>query len=617
MERSYGTEKIHKKELNSFIPPNFGGNVFTHTLGTALSKLLGLHKLEHVYHELASSKDIHDFISHALSMLGVSYSVAQEDLQRIPQEGPIIVVANHSYGGLDGLILSDILLSRRTDVKVMANYLLGCVHNLREFFLLVDPYARATSSQNNLNALKKALTLLRSGGALGVFPSGDVAHLRFYPSGIHEGAWSTSIARLVKHTNATIVPVHFTGGNGALFHVLGLLHPRMRTAMLPRQMTNKHGRQIHVEIGRAIPASRLASLGSDERCMRYLRMRNLLLHRRIEKAKFEPKLFPLKMKTRQAKLIPPVPKESLAMEIRNLPTHQILFENGEFSVVHAQAEQIPLIMKEISRLREQAFRLVGEGTGKKCDTDKFDAYYTQLFLWNRNQNEIAGAYRLAHSDEILQRLGQSGMYTATFFKLDPNFFKHLGPALEMGRSFICPKYQKNYVSLLSLWKGISAYILKFPKYKTLFGPVSISHDYKKASRQLMAAFFESRNPEKELAKLVTPRTPFRCPAWVHALTQNMPDDEAELVSMIEDIDANKGLPVLIRQYLKLGGSILRFNLDPDFSNALDGLIVIDLLKTNKKQLERYMGKGIEEFLAYHHQQEQEYLDSFKLVSSEA
>jgi len=605
----------------SFAPPNSGGDFFTPVLAALcapLDRLLGLHELEHMYRELAPSEGAYSFISLVLSKLGVSYSISQEDLQRIPQEGPLIVAANHPYGGLDGLILGHILLARRADVKIMANHLLGCVRELRQLLLLVDPYARASSTQHNLNALKNALTFVRDGGALGVFPAGDVAHLRFHPLGNSEGAWSSQIARLVKHTNATVVPVYFAGGNGPLFQLLGFLHPRLRTALLPREMTNKRGRQIRIEIGRPMPASRLESLGDDAHRMHYLRMRSLLLRRRAEKAKPDFKLFPLKLKVRQAKLIPPSPQQSLVMEMRDLPMHQILVENGEFSVAYAQAEQIPLILREISRLREETFRLVGEGTGEERDTDEFDAYYTHLFLWNRERNELAGAYRLARSDEVMQRFGQSGMYTATLFKMAPHFFKRLGPALEMGRSFVCPEYQKNYTPLLLLWKGIAAYVRKFPKYKTLFGPVSITNDYKNASRQLMASFFESRNPEKELARLVTPRIPFHYAAWVRALTQSMPNDEAELVSLLGDIEADKGLPVLIRQYLKLGGSILRFNLDPAFSNALDGLIVVNLLQTDKRQLERYMGKeGVEEFFAYHHPQSQECSGSFALAPSGA
>jgi len=604
----------------SFVPQNAGGDIFTSVfsvLSAPLDRLLGLHKLEHMYRELAPSEDAHGFISHVLSKLGVSYAVSLEDVQRIPQEGPVIVVANHPYGGLDGLILGHIMLSRRADVRIMANHLLGRVRELRDLLLLVDPYAHASSSHHNLNTLKHALTFVRSGGALGVFPSGDVAHLRVDPPRVHEGEWSAQIARLIKRTKATIVPVHFTGGNGPLFHLLGLLHPKLRTALLPWETINKRDRQIRIEIGRAIPASRLESLGNDAHCMHYLRMRSLILRRRAEKAKPAQQFFPIKLKATQAELIAPVAPQSLAKEMSNVPMHQVLFESGEFSVAYAQAEQIPLILREISRLREQSFRLVGEGTGEACDLDKFDAYYTHLFLWNRNQNEIVGAYRLARSDEVIQRLGQSGMYTATLFKMAPCFFKRLGPALEMGRSFVRFEYQKNYTPLLLLWKGIAMYVLKFPKYKTLFGPVSITNEYKNVSRQLMASFFESRNPEKELASLVTPRTPFRYPAWVHALTQNMPDDEAELVSLLGDIEADKGLPVLIRQYLKLGGSILRFNLDPAFSNALDGLIVVNLLKTDKRQLERYMGKeGVGEFFAYH-QQAEEYADIFAMAPSGA
>ncbi|MCL2626353.1 MAG: lysophospholipid acyltransferase family protein [Cystobacterineae bacterium] len=605
--RNFSRQEIPGKVENSFrlFPQSTERSLFTDALWalrTPLDKLFGLNKLEQIYCDLSSSENMISFISHALQKLGVSYSVSQEDLQRIPKEGTLMVVANHPYGALDGLILGDILLSRRADVKLMANHMLGRVRELHELLLLVDPYARASSPYNNMAALKNALAHLRGGGTLGVFPAGDVAHWRFHPPGIHEGTWTTQVARLIKHTQATVVPVYFGGGNGLLFHVLGLLHPRFRTAMLTHELTNKRDKQICVKIGKPIPASHLESLEDDERCMHYLRMRSLILHRRTEKAKPKFSLFSRKANARHRPLLSPVLQQSLAMEMHHLPKSQILFESGEFSVAYAQAEQTPLIIREISRLREQAFRLVGEGTGEAYDMDAFDGYYTHLFLWNQKRSEIAGAYRLGRSDEILQRLGQRGMYTARLFKLAPIFFERLGPALEMGRSFVSAEYQKSYAPLLLLWKGIATYVVRFPKYKILFGPVSITNDYKNISRQLMAAFFERRNPDKELAKLVAPRIPFRCASWIHELAKQMPDNEAELVSLLGDIEVDKGLPVLMRQYLKLGGTILRFNLDPSFSNALDGLIVVHLLKTDKRQLERYMGKeGVEAFGAFHRQ----------------
>jgi putative hemolysin len=250
-------------------------------------------------------------------------------------------------------------------------------------------------------------------------------------------------------------------------------------------------------------------------------------------------------------------------------------------------------LREIGRLRELTFRAVGEGTGKSLDLDRFDGEYLHLFVWNASRNEVVGAYRLAGTDVV------RNLYTATLFKYDQRFLDETGPALELGRSFVRGEYQKGFAPLLALWKGIGVWVARNPRYKILFGPVSISNQYQAVSRELMVAFLERRTSVRDWAGLVSNGNSLPRRSGRLTLPQSGFDVE-DLSDVISDLEPSRnGIPVLLRQYLKLGGKLLGFNVDPEFSNALDGLILVDLCKTEPRLLERYLGKrAAAEFLSY-------------------
>jgi putative hemolysin len=235
--------------------------------------------------------------------------------------------------------------------------------------------------------------------------------------------------------------------------------------------------------------------------------------------------------------------------------------------------------------------------------DDFDRYFLHLFIWNGKEKEIVGAYRLGQTDKILKQLGKAGLYTSTLFNYKMPFLAQINPALELGRSFVRPEYQKNYLPLLMLWKGISRFVVNNPKYKFLFGPVSINNAYNTISQQLIAATLKINNYLPDLAKLVKPKNPYSAKPIKGCDFQALRviKDINEVSDLIADIEIiNKGIPVLLKQYLKLGGKILGFNKDHNFSDVLDALILVDLTQTPINLLERYMGKdGVESFLAYH------------------
>jgi putative hemolysin len=303
-------------------------------------------------------------------------------------------------------------------------------------------------------------------------------------------------------------------------------------------------------------------------------------------------------------VIDEVPRVTLQAEIDALPSDQRLVDRGRFHVYYAHADQIPSGLQEIGRLRELTFRAVGEGTGRCADLDAFDAFYLHLFLWDARAASIAGAYRLGLVDQILARHGKRGLYTHSLFKYRTRMLESLSPAIELGRSFVRAEYQRSFAALPLLWAGIGRFVERSPQYAVLFGPVSISARYAPASRRLIVQYLSAHRTHPRLVREVTPRRPFRAgprTATVPVAMPATPGSIEELSRRIAQIEPDgKGVPVLLRQYLELGGTVLGFSLDQDFADTLDGLIMVDLRAVEETVMARYMGKrGAATFRAYH------------------
>jgi putative hemolysin len=284
----------------------------------------------------------------------------------------------------------------------------------------------------------------------------------------------------------------------------------------------------------------------------------------------------------------------MAAQIAALPERQLLSRNAELSVFVASRQQAPAVIAEIGRLREITFRSVGEGTGRATDLDRFDDYYEHLFIWNDAKREIAGAYRLGRSDEILRVSGLNGLYTHGLFRFAHGFFDQLRPALELGRSFVRLEYQRSFAPLLLLWKAIAAYVARHPQYSVLFGAVSISNDYHPLSKEFLRDYLSREHYADELARCVKPRNRLRRRMTLKTLIHPWagPQSLESLSDVVSTLEADgKGIPVLLRQYLKLGGKIVGFNVDPEFSDSIDCLLVVDLRTTDLRVLEKYMGKA--------------------------
>lgn len=569
-----------------------------------LARFMALDRLELIYKEIALRENPARFPDKILDVLRITHDVRERDLSRIPRRGPVLVVANHPFGGIDGIILCSLLLAVRGDVKVMANHLLSLIPEFRDIFIAVNPFGTREAVRNNFGPLRETMACLRRGGMVGIFPAGEVSHLRWQCPRISDPPWNSQIAAIVRRTGASVLPVYFNGANSLFFQLSGLLHPRLRTVMLPREMLKKTDSAVHVKIGTPLPFKRLEKFSRDAEMIRYLRLRTYMLAHQSPKRPSGPRCAQKGAEVSPQPIISPLRPGLLAREVLDLPPKQLLAVHHDFQVFEAATPQIPRLLQEIGRLREITFRKVGEGTGRPVDLDRFDACYRHVFLWHKKQREVVGAYRLGLTDHILKTSGKKGLYTHTLFKYGAPFLNLINPAVELGRSFVRSEYQRSFHPLMLLWKGIARFVARNPHYKNLFGPVSITRDYRTLSRSLMVAYLNKNNHRIDLAGLIKPRRPFKNQSLKGRdlkTTLALLEDIQELSEMVSELETDqKGVPVLLRHYVKLGGKFLGFSVDPHFGDVLDGLILVDLTRTDPKILERLMGKEpAAEFLAFH------------------
>ena len=601
-------KNVPDEDLFSIVKKNKNGEkrLLLSLLCILFENVLSLRRCRKIYAELPSDTDPAEFFRKFLEAMDIASSLPMEDRTNIPSKNAAIVIANHPFGAIEGILLADLMLTKRRDVKILANSILHRIPQLQKILIPVDPFDSKKAVRNNIGSIRAAIQWVKDGGMLIVFPSGEVSHVKLSSGSISDPPWDIGIGRIIHKTRAPVLPVFFRGSNGPLFQALGILHPRLRTALLPRELINKRHKIIDLRIGKLIPYRWLIHYKSDTELLDYLRWRTYLLGYSFKKGSIRRKFFSIASEKRIEPIVKAQKPERCAEEIDRLPKKQMLIKSGDYAVWMAKAHQIPYLLLEIGRLREISFRLASEGTGKPLDLDYFDAHYTHIFLWDLSKRDIVGAYRLAQTDKILRQYGQSGLYTNTLFNSNGEFYNKIGPALEMGRSFVHPDYQKSYSPLLMLWKGIGRFIVENPQYRILFGPVSISRDYTDLSRQLIATTLLKHSQAKDLALLIRPRKPLRLkPITIrgcnHRQFGKYGKDIKEVFSIIADIELdNKDVPVLLRHYLNLGGQLLSFGEDKRFGNVMDGLVIVDLLQTEEKTLRRYLGtNGAEIFLRYH------------------
>lgn len=583
------------------------GIPYTTMLNKAIVKLaqsmLGINKINALYAGAADKNGV-DFAQAILYQLGVTVNTDQGRLDFIPRKGPFVMVSNHPHGALDGLLLMVLVARIRPDVKFLGNFLLTKIDTLNNFFLPVDPFD--AKNGRNISGVRRAMEHLKEGAPLVVFPAGEVSTYRKGFRKIEDKLWSKSMIKLILQSGAPVLPAYISGSNSLIFHLLGKIHPMLRTVRLPLELTNKKGQSVSVAFGSAVPAKRLRDIADLKTISDFLRanvycLRSVLSDETSadekEKERKRVALLRLRLRKRRNKMqgnatvsevVQPVDPALLGRELDSIADTRMLIRVGDMCLFCAPTSDIPLTMREIARLREVTFRSVGEGTLTEMDSDEYDDLYEHLFIWDAERQAIAGAYRIGFGDVLLDGRGFEGFYTYTLFEFSRRLNDMLRQSIELGRSFVVPEYQKRSQTLLLLWRGILQILLRNPSYRYLMGPVSMSGGYAMAAKWLLIDYIKANHWNSELAKYVVPRN------GIGALGRSAVDAELirgvvsaeEIDKLIRDVEpSGQGMPVLMKKYLQLGGRVMGFNIDPLFNDTLDAMLVLDLCDVPKEKID--------------------------------
>jgi Putative hemolysin len=553
-----------------------------------LMSLLQLDKINDLYAR-HYQKDQANFVSDVLHDAGIKYQISDKALQNIPKSGGFILISNHPFGGIEGLILLDTVTRIRPDFKIMANFLFNWVDPIKDRFFSVNPFETRKDVHSSYNGLKQAMAHVTNGHGLAIFPAGEVSTYQPGSNAITDKNWNLSIIKFLKNAGVPIVPAYFHGTNSWFFHALGRVHPLLRTVKIPSELLNKQNETVSIQIGSAISVKHQMEITDISSFGRYLRARVYGLSNRTDNV--APTHF---QSTKKAKPIAsPVSPQSLFLEIANISPYYQLFEWQHYEVFCAPSFVIPNITQEIGRLREITFRNVGEGTNESTDIDEFDKHYHQLFIWDNKMQQIAGGYRIGKGRDIIKQYGLPGFYTNTLFKMEQEMAQILKQSIELGRSFVTKEYQRKPLSLFLLWKGILHLLWKNPEYNYLVGPVSISNNYSALSKEIMIRYVQKHHADHSLEKFLKPRYPFVSKTSITdtSVLLEHTGNLQQLDLLIRELDPdNDRMPVLLRKYLELGGNIASFNIDPEFNNVVDGFLVLDLDRVKPEMIHALAGK---------------------------
>lgn len=523
------------------------------------------------------------FLDFVLDSFGVSVDWQQAGrLQQIPRSGPLLVVSNHPLGAMEGMLLTRALLRIRPDVKVLANRLLLRFPEFREVFIGVDVL---TDTQRKANALAliQASRHLEQGGVLVMFPAGTVGQQNQWSGRVSDRPWNKLAGYLCRRHRCACLPFYVRAHNRRRFYLSGLIHKRLRTALLAREMLAKCNQRIPIAVGRLVEYAELAPLGDDDSRTQYLRTCCKLLGAdRVVDTDTEAVHKPL-----AANLDPAL----IRRELSRLESRRLLQMAG-MSLYCAPYAELGPVMEQIAISRERTFRAVSEGTGQELDLDHFDPYYWHLWAWDDEAGRLVGGYRLGKVDEIIAAHGLQALYSYSLYHYDKAFIKRLGRSIEVGRSFVTPEYQRHTRVLDLLWRGIGRFMLANPDDHTLFGCVSVSREYSPLAQAFIEDIMRKHfTAAPEYIHGVKAKTPLRVAfkPWSEAAIEPLSNIPV-INKLLGRIDSGKTIPILIRHYLALNGRFVSFTLNTGFNDSLDGLIIVDLRKTPERYLARYMGK---------------------------
>lgn len=548
------------------------------TRHTALTILRRMFHEQEVNRFLAVNKDAQgfDFIDRVLEYFNFTYTLSNKDLMNIPSSGRVLIIANHPLGALDGLALLKMIGEIRKDVRIVANDLLSSIVPLKPLLLPVDNLNKATRKQ----AIANINNALHNEEAVIIFPAGEVS--RAGPTGIKDNHWNQGFLHFARKTNSPILPIFIGGKNSSLFYTVSGFNKALATLLLPREMFNKRTMNLPFKIGEPIPYHQLDKLpvsGQEKSKMMRKHLYRL--------AKGRKPIF----KTEKT-IAHPQNRQALKKELKQADLLGETADGKRIYLFDYQADSA--VMREVGRLREVSFRCVGEGTGEKLDIDRYDAHYRHLILWDEEELEIVGAYRLAEVWKM-NNSEDDQLYSATLFHYSPAMQQFFQRGIELGRSFVQPKYWGKR-SLDYLWYGIGAYLKRHPQVRYMFGPVSLSHCYPQHAKDLLIYFYRLYFPDKD--HLGRSLTPYSIQPETHQNLQQLfsgNDYQQDFKILKQQMDfLNCAVPTLYKQYADVcepgGVRFIDFGIDADFNFCVDGLVLVDMDYLKSKKRRRYMSE---------------------------
>ncbi|NMH28275.1 GNAT family N-acyltransferase [Flavobacterium silvaticum] len=542
-----------------------------------LMKALKISTLNKIYAR-HKEEDGMQFLNSVIGEFQIKFEIPEEDLKRLPKDGPYITISNHPLGGVDGILLLKLMLDREPDFRIIANFLLHRIEPLKPFIMPVNPFENH-KGKSSVIGIKETLRHLSDGKPLGMFPAGEVST---YKDGklMVDKPWEEGAIKVIRKAQVPVVPIYFHAKNSRFFYLLSKISDTLRTAKLPSELLTQKKRVIKVRIGKPIPVSEQNEYESIEDYSTFLRTKTYMLANAFEKEGnfLQNQTMKLQQKSPQ-EIVRPANQQQLLDEVEMLRnTDSRITHSKNYEIFFTEAEKIPNILHEIGRLREITFREVGEGTNNSIDLDKYDKYYHHMFLWDDDAKLIAGAYRMGMGTEIYPKYGIEGFYLHELFKFEPELFPMMSQSIEMGRAFIIRDYQQKPMPLFLLWKGIVHLTLRYPDHKVLIGGVSISNQFSDFSKSLMIEFMKSHYYDPYVAQYITPKKEFRVKLKDADKDFVFNEAEADLNKFDKIIDevepGNLRLPVLIKKYIKQNAKVVAFNVDPLFNNSVDGLMYI-------------------------------------------
>ncbi len=521
------------------------------------------------------------FVQAVLEHYEIDFEIPEEDFRRLPKDGAYITISNHPLGAIDGILLFKILLSQRTDYKIMANFLLQRMSPIASRIIPVNPFENRKEAKSSIAGFKSALQHLKEGHPLGIFPAGEVSTHRDGKL-IVDKPWEEAALKLIRKAEVPIIPIYFHARNSKFFYRWAKLGDIFRTAKIPSEVYSQRDRPIKVRIGQPITVKTQLEIDSFEDFGDLLRKKTYILANAYAKERLIDQL-PTSLKIPKApkKIASAVRTEVIEGEIEKLREKDCrLLQSKNYEVFLAVEKDMPFILKEIGRQREVTFRAIGEGTNNAIDLDIFDTYYHHLFLWDDKEKAIVGAYRMGMGSEIFEKYGIDGFYLQDLFRVEPELYGMMRQSIEMGRAYIVKEYQQKPMPLFLLWKGIVHTTLRHPEHKYLIGGVSISNQFSNFSKSLMIEFMKSHYWDPYVAQYIRPKKEFKV---------KLKDADKEFVFDETQADLNKfdrlidevepgslRLPVLIKKYIKQNAKVIAFNVDPLFNNSVDGLMYIKI-----------------------------------------